>query len=242
MGCFNVSCLISKLTIQIGDSCYLLPLIRNPINRRGRTIGVDSPCSMYLYPTDIYTPLCFPIKGTYDDYGSIENIEKNKNTEALEKYFGIPIETIVEVLTDNRGREPLDIYDSFSSYCKLFFEYPEVLKEYGISNKDFLLKLGFEEISGEFRHPNYDYKIILDEKLNEGHIISNEKQVKFFTHNFSANFFEAHYKMTDKLFGLKNGELFNKIKDVSATFILAEVYENLLFYKNDWDYELNSHS
>ena len=45
-----------------------------------------------------WRPFGLPIHGEYDDYGSIENIVKDKNTEALEKYFEMPIEAIVEAM------------------------------------------------------------------------------------------------------------------------------------------------
>lgn len=239
MGCFNVSCMISKLTIHEGDSCYLLPLIPNSFNRRKDE--ENTPCSMYLYPNDIYTPLCFPIKGTYDDYGSIENIEKNKNTEILEKYFGISIEEIVEILTDNRDKSIFGIYDSFSIYSNLFFEYGDILKDYSLSEKDILSKLGFRKHDNKFVHPKYRYELYLDKEMNKPYSLIGDNAIMVSTYNFLDNFFKAHYAKTKELFGLKNEELFNKIKDVSASFMLAEVYENLLFYKEDWDYEVTPH-
>ena len=79
MGCFSVCCSMSKMTINAGDKVLLIPLI--PVGPAGGY--------MYLSTMDLFMPFCLPIVGTYDDYGSIENIEKNINTEILEKYFKI---------------------------------------------------------------------------------------------------------------------------------------------------------
>ena len=70
MGCFSVCCSMSKMTINAGDKVLLIPLI--PVGPAGGY--------MYLSTMDLFMPFCLPIVGTYDDYGSIENIEKNINT------------------------------------------------------------------------------------------------------------------------------------------------------------------
>jgi hypothetical protein len=44
----------------------------------------------------------FPIFGNYDDYGGMEKIEEDDNTKSLEKYFGLTIQEIVDVICCNR--------------------------------------------------------------------------------------------------------------------------------------------
>ena len=74
------------------------------------TIG---PASQYLHPDEHFIPFCFPIEGTYNDYGSLENIVHNENTKAIETFLGITIEEFIELITENRGKDVFDQYDTF---------------------------------------------------------------------------------------------------------------------------------
>jgi len=119
MGSFSVACSISKITISEGDKCIIVPLIPNP-----RRICADTGChrinpkSMLSSPMEYFMPLCLPIKGKYNDYGSIKNIEKNENTKVIEKFFGISIEDFVDTITiesvDVQHASNLKILESLS--------------------------------------------------------------------------------------------------------------------------------
>ena len=104
MGCFNVACSLSKLSINAGDPIVFVPLLSRKYDHEGshgrytgyKGEGVDMrPGSTSLiYSNALYNILGFPIKGTYNDYGSIENIEYNGNVKALEKFFGCDVEDL----------------------------------------------------------------------------------------------------------------------------------------------------
>ena len=96
MGCFDQSCFFTRLTIKEGEDCYLFPIVKN-----------ESCESLNDHAFRMYKPFCLPIKGKYNDYGSIEHIVKDANTEALEKYFETSIEEIVEMIT---GHHRYDYY------------------------------------------------------------------------------------------------------------------------------------
>jgi len=49
-----------------------------------------------------FCPVWFPIHGTYDDYGGLEDIIEDENTRLLEKYYSLTIQEIVDVVTCNR--------------------------------------------------------------------------------------------------------------------------------------------
>lgn len=55
-----------------------------------------------------YMPCWFPIHGQYDEYGGIENIVKDDNTEVLEKYYGLTIEQIMGIITSGRKDDGFD--------------------------------------------------------------------------------------------------------------------------------------
>jgi hypothetical protein len=70
MGCFNVTCCVSGLPINHNDSVYVILLERKtgyPDNSKYFSCQCKS--------TDFFVPITFPIKGTYDNYGSVENCE-----------------------------------------------------------------------------------------------------------------------------------------------------------------------
>lgn len=98
MGSWSVHCGISNIAITSGNECVLLPLKKN---------------NGFGYQPNL--PATLPIFGTYDDYGGLENIQKDENTKLIEEHFGITIEEFVVYFVDgkhtyNRGeyKEVLD--------------------------------------------------------------------------------------------------------------------------------------
>lgn len=84
MGCFNSSGFISKLPIKYGDRvvCFF-GVIRHD------TDGL-------YYPDSMVAPYFLPIRGEYNDYGGIENIDNTHIVKIIEKVAGHPIERILE--------------------------------------------------------------------------------------------------------------------------------------------------
>jgi len=83
MGHWSVYCGISNITITMGQEIVILPIRKNE--------------SYNVYTS--YVPASLPIFGTYDDYGGIEDIERTKGVEMLEKHFNCKIEDITYILT-----------------------------------------------------------------------------------------------------------------------------------------------
>ena len=91
MGSWSVCCGISNIAITSGKKCVLLPL--------KESIGSE---------TRNWQPATLPIFGEYNDYGGMEEIEKDDNTALIEEHLGISIEEFVVFLTDGKftyGRE-----------------------------------------------------------------------------------------------------------------------------------------
>lgn len=82
MGSWSVYCSISQIAITAGHDCVLLPLKENKHDERGG-----------------YVPATLPIFGSYDDYGGIENIVKDENTDYIEETFDCTIEEFCEFFT-----------------------------------------------------------------------------------------------------------------------------------------------
>ncbi len=95
MGSFNVACSISNISIGAGDPVAYIPL---EIARYPYHIGDGN--DMLIYTHCFYAPVTLPIFGEYDDYGGVENIEKDRNTEIIEEHFGIPIDKVIAIKRD----------------------------------------------------------------------------------------------------------------------------------------------
>ena len=83
MGCWSVYCGLSNITISAGQKAVLLALKKNETHD--------------TYQHNL--PYSLPIYGEYNDYGGIENIEKNFNTNLIEEVYDCSIEEFCENLT-----------------------------------------------------------------------------------------------------------------------------------------------
>jgi len=92
MGSWSVYCGFSQIAITSGQKCVFLPL--------KKVARSDT----YLP----YVPATLPIFGEYDDYGGIENIEKDANTELIEKHFNCTIEEFCYFFTRGCIRDDED--------------------------------------------------------------------------------------------------------------------------------------
>jgi len=80
MGCWNGTCGISQLPIMAGDPvlAYLIMMFQ---------YEDENNFSGYCYPTGFASPLTFPIRAEYNDYGSIDNIKDNYVIDIIKKQF-----------------------------------------------------------------------------------------------------------------------------------------------------------
>jgi hypothetical protein len=101
MGCWSETCAVSKMTIYDGEQVRFLPIVQNPFlfNAQKGFPNNEAPVlpkgGSGCYITDFWVPLCLPIRGEYNDYGSIKKIpektgqdkaELTQFMEALKKY------------------------------------------------------------------------------------------------------------------------------------------------------------
>lgn len=159
MGCFDVSCGVSNMTIRSGDEAYLLLLIPNSMeldrNDKLSSNVLLKPTKNYVSndgTTGLYRPFCLPIKGKYNDYGGLENIKRDWTVKKLEEYFNISIQQILDIIGSNR-----DIWDS-NSGC--LAAYGDGLKiGYNKLNKEWLKAAGFFQKEGndtDWFHPDVE--------------------------------------------------------------------------------------
>lgn len=98
MGSFSVACGVSRMALNSGDKCLLIPLAKTKHSDDTRTgsyyVSNDGPIGRFH-------PLTLPIFGDYSDYGSLNNIEENSHTKRIEEFFGCSISDFVEHMCYN---------------------------------------------------------------------------------------------------------------------------------------------
>jgi len=66
MGCWNETCMLTHLPILVGERTVAVLIAQQHATH-------NSNC----YPDGVFQPISLPITGDYDDYGGLENIERN---------------------------------------------------------------------------------------------------------------------------------------------------------------------
>lgn len=77
MGCWNGTCGLTQLAIHPGDRAVWLPLIS----------GRHKVGTTYCHVTDLYEPMGYTLRGSYDDYGCIEDIDNTPGAQITLEYF-----------------------------------------------------------------------------------------------------------------------------------------------------------
>lgn len=90
MGCWNETCGITQMPICAGDKVRMFLIVRD-------RYADDSYDVCHSYTTDLWKPFGIPLKGTYDEYGRIENIEEDVMSDFL-------LESIKEMIIEVPNR------------------------------------------------------------------------------------------------------------------------------------------
>lgn len=88
MGCWNETCGISQMPICAGDPVRMFLIVENRYGDTGPAL---------CYNSEIWKPFGLPLKGTYDEYGGLENIEEDALSDFL-------LETIKEMVVEVPNR------------------------------------------------------------------------------------------------------------------------------------------
>jgi len=112
MGHFSYTCKLSGLPITSGTPAVLIVMkmrdklydcSEKHLKKYGSTSLISNDGAQVKF-----RPVWFPIHFNYNDYGGAEDIRKDENTELLEKFYGLPIDTIMEVVTSGRKDDGYD--------------------------------------------------------------------------------------------------------------------------------------
>lgn len=255
MGCFNVACSISKISINHGDPIVFVPLLHKSYDyysRRGvlrayvkeEMGGYTRSLSCYadrmlIYPNALYNPMTFPIKGEYDDYGSIENVERDANVEAIEAFFKLPIEQLVGY--DTRDY-PLNRHASMFSNYSIEFD-DKLIKQLGFEGEEksffFFNEEGFEdadkwmvvlkpnEHQSEHKRAEISYDIV---EIRETDVIVHKGRSGHSGHDILQSFCSQWELLTGWQLGVaaENQRLIDIFKFMGGMFFHRDVYEAMM--------------
>jgi hypothetical protein len=128
MGSYNVSCGVSRISIHPGDRICLIPLVPN----RGEKLVQELINTSYIVSNDgpkaLFSPFTLPIFGVYGDYGRIEEIERTKHVEAIEKYFECDIQDFANAITCGSGKKTDKLPSKIAGMFVLRDVYEELVK------------------------------------------------------------------------------------------------------------------
>lgn len=233
MGCFNVACSVSNLSIGYGTEVVFIPLLPNHIERDGKHL--INPSKSLIYSNCYYNPFSLPIKGKYNDYGGVENIEKDENVESIEKYFGMEIENFIEAIGEDR-----DINDSYGALFQAYAIHKELISSYSVPfDEHFLFELGYKETDKGYQFNEFPYFVSIEEsttkamsegkgftiKDESGHVIS-----KCDGYDSRKQLLNQFQKYTGYMINVKeeDQEKVKLLSKMSGMFIHREIYDELV--------------
>ena len=118
MGCFNVCCSISHLSIGYLDPVVYFPLVPNKYSE----YAVGDGNNQLLGCECFYSPATLPIFGDYNDYGSLESVERDDNVLFLEDALHCSISDIYALYDRNK----CDLHPKVQSICSGMFVHREI--------------------------------------------------------------------------------------------------------------------
>ena len=134
MGCFNSKGCFSKTPIVYGDK--VVAFIGLADNDRARE------CDQFA-PGMSFTPLTLPIHGTYNDYGSVENIVRTASVQIVEKFFGKDIDTILKEVSSDE------------------FKFDSLLKEVEKKDREFYGRCGYTDMFKDY-DKKYSFELVME--------------------------------------------------------------------------------
>lgn len=227
MGCFNTQGFLSKLDIEWKDKIFMLlcaPYCSEPINWKELDLEKNGKYAQHEYLGGCNQPITFPIFGEYDDYGSIENIQHDFNTDKLESIFDDKIETVINVLYDATvfphcmSKTDIDKYKHYKEKLGINLSNEHIQEEY-----DRIVDRRKQ------RFGNTD-KFIPFDKFKELEIKSNNRELTWtIDHRFVYDTLSSLYSMDKPRFGHNGNFLFSKIW---GTEINPQYSTDIIKYQN----------
>lgn len=190
MGCWTETCGLSGLPITEGDKVKLVFLLP-----RYRSMTIEG-LSSYCGSTSVLTPCLLPITGEYDDYGGVQNIVEDWNTDivfkSLKDYLGDKI--LIEGIEHN-DYTLTDVIDGITQGNMKYFKLNKVESEYYrlYHREDKLVNIP----DGEQRDSKLAFFMILEDVWNNVVNYGSESYMESSILSFIINFTNRLNVITD---------------------------------------------
>lgn len=227
MGCFNVACSVSNVSISHHTKTAFIPLL--PKHFPWKKVHELENKTSLTYANHYYNPFCLPIFGEYNDYGSLENIIENDNTKAVEDFFGISIQEFIDIVRSGRDIKSNygDLFETFGIYKTFFKSHENSISE------DNLLLIGFEKTDTEkLKFPGKDILISLDGKKINFFNSNNDLLSTTSGHNTRRDLNEYFYKYTGYYLNVSkdNQERVTILSNLSGMYVHADIFDELVMF------------
>lgn len=231
MGCFNKIGFSSHLPITCGDDIVLFICIST------KNLPYDtSP----IAPFELLKPICLPILGKYDEYGSIDDIVHDNHVNFIEKCFDVKIEDIINAIQECSCKTINDLITNKSIDKRCVKIYTSILSKiknhskhiYG-DNFDNVFSLTFTmERLDVYALCGSEYEYQKSHELLQKIIETNEK------HNFeNVNIFDKYATVDLNLNSLsdykdKDEKFLSKVRETYKFEKLIEQYSNVNYFSH----------
>lgn len=175
-----------------------------------------------------YIPCWYPIKGEYNQYGSLENIVHDDNTAVLEEYYSLTIEELVDIVCSGRKD---DGYDESLSKLKKKPEYPEDWVK-GEKHFDRYQRLTGDKIPFEGHYPDNPgktYRIYRDGKMVKATKEEYDADIKLIHEHYAR--YEEWKKINpdydDDYGNPQYEEKYTELLSLSGMWVHGDLYEQL---------------
>lgn len=222
MGSFSVACGMSHIPITGGEKVLFLPIKQN------KYLNNIPNEHFFCYATDLYEPALLPIEGTYNSYGTIENIVKNEHTQYLEEKFNNSIEIILSTITHKRNLFSKWHNDLASAWG---------LTIYGDNDLKTFFNLGFKLIEENDSSYMYleKYKLSIFSttsifSISKSYIIKNnliEKTFNPYTGTTLQEFILLNFKILLGLKDDKNNSNIVNLYNMGGQFFLKNIFDEM---------------
>ena len=132
-------------------------------------------------------------------------------------------EEFIELVTENRGK---DVYDQYDTFYDVFFTKKELMND-TVDFEDFLIGMGFKENYAEYESPDGSYFV---QKVTENvyDIIEKDGNTKRLSiqSRLKKNLLEIHKTLTGQYLGVENPNIVIMEK-LSAMFVHGDIYDFL---------------
>lgn len=187
MGCFNSTGFISKLPIRYGDRVVCFIALENIHGITGHSL---------YYPDSVVAPYFLPVRGEYDDYGSVCEVDRTPIVDFIEKRCDCGIEEVLKAvercLYGDTLKENIEYWSKDGKENEDLVGYNKLVKLFGSKDVRPILLLEHEDVYDQLTDRYF-------ENTSGWSRIQPEDKVKLF---FSAindykQFYEKHKEAID---------------------------------------------